>query len=475
MNKHISWFTLAQIASLYALGTAAAAQVPAQVIPGADPTQKPLIVTPRILPNCPVRIGGVFTSGLAQGPVLAGMRDGQRKLSAENRDWIARNCDVIALSPSDIDVDTFPAINKIQKLFTPLLYLYASSNYETEHRGSVGGWQPAMAGWVLRSGNGNEVPYAEPKGHWMDFANPDWASFWAGRAQALTDQYGAYGVAVAELPLGNTYVGADLQKYHSVADRAAATKSWLSVVRKGYRNLLIPSGIGFDLAAGHATPEPDLSFTAPALAPRLWNDYFSLIDGAWCEGWIQPYWDRLPLSESLWETQMQAADRAGRIGQAFIVGAAYRNEQELEFAIASYLLIAHNQGRVVFQPMPIRPNEPADAGFNLAVLRREVQERPNYFRIPLGVGMQERHRFPAQGGDVWRRNFQFGDVYVNSDERKTMSVLFAGGMRRLSGKIVRRVDLPPHSGVVLLNSSSPSSNQAHTPAPRPKKNPARPH
>ena len=33
----------------------------------------------------------------------------------------------------------------------------------------------------------------------------------------------------------------------------------------------------------------------------------------------------------------------------------YHNDLELEFALASYLLIVHNQDRVVFQPMPVRP------------------------------------------------------------------------------------------------------------------------
>ena len=69
------------------------------------------------------------------------------------------------------------------------------------------------------------------------------------------------------------------------------------------------------------------------------------------------------------------------------------------------------------------------------------------------------------GGPVWRRNFQFGDVYVNSDERKTVSVLFAGAMRRLSGQLVSRIDLPPHTGAVLLYTSAPPT-KAPTGTPR---------
>jgi hypothetical protein len=425
------------------------AQAPAKIVPGADPSRDVIPVTQRMLPDMPIRLGGVFTKGLAAvGNVPVSTAAG--KLSQENRDWIAANCDVIALSPTDIDRDTFPSIVKAQKLFTPLLYLYASSLYDTPHRGSVGLWREDMHNWALRRKDGTEVPYPERGGHWMDFASPDWAAFWSGRLNTLTQEYGAYGTVAAELPLGNTFVGSDLLKYHSPADRAAATMSWLTAVRKGYHNLIVPSAIGFDLAAGHHTPKLHTGLAAPALEPRLWNDFFPLTDGGWCEGWVQPYWDRLPLSESLWETQMEAADRAGILGQVFIAGAAYRNDRELEFALASYLLIEHNQGRVVFQPMPVRPGEPQDAGFSLATLRREVEQKPQFFRVRLGRGMQERHQIPALGGPVWRRNFQFGDVYVNSSETKTVSVLFAGNMRRVTGAIVRRVELHPHSGAILL-------------------------
>ena len=436
------------------------AQNPAQVIPGADANKDPLPITPRILPDNPVRLGGVYISGLGTQSDSSTSQPNVEKLSAANVDWIAANCDVIALSPTDIDRDTFPTIIKKQKLFTPLLYLYASSLHETDHRGSIGRWQPDMEKWALRRADGSEVPHPEHGGHWMDFADANWAEFWKGRLNTLTQEYGAFGVAAAELPLGNTFVGNDLQHYHNSADRAEATLKWLQVVRKGYRNLIIPSAIGFDLAAGHVTPEPNTPFTAPALPPRLWNDFFALTDGAWCEGWVQPYWDRLPLAESLWETQMQAADRAGRMGQVFIAGAAYRNDKELEFALASYLLIVHNQGRVVFQPMPVRPGERPDSGFSLATLKREVRSKPGFFRIPLGRGMQERHQVPAVGGPVWRRNFQFGDVYVNSDENKSVSVLFAGNLRRVDGRVVRRVDLPPHTGAILLYTSESSTKKA---------------
>ncbi len=462
MHRGFTWITLGMAACIVAGGGPTFAQAPSRVIPGARPGAQPIPVAPRILADIPVRLGGVYTTGLGSDARVDLASGSSRKLSAENREWIAANCDVIALSPAEIDPDTFPKIIAAQRLFTPLLYLYASSLHETEHRGSVGVWRPSMQEWALRRGDGREAPFPERGGHWIDFANEDWAHYWAERSNALIRQYGAFGVTVAELPLGNTFAGTDLMHYHTALDRARASLTWLGVVRKEFRNLLIPSAIGFDLAAGHSTSDPGTSFTAPALIPRLWNDFYPLTDGAWCEGWIQPYWDRLPQSETLWETQMEAADRAGRIGQVFIAGAAYRNDRELEFALASYLLIVHNQGRVVFQPMPIVPGEAPDSGFSLATLQREVLKRPAFFRIQLGRGMQERHQIPAAGGLVWRRNFQFGDVYVNSDESKTVDVRFAGLLRRVTGELVSRVVLPPHTGAILLYTTSVSRKRDHS-------------
>ena len=56
-----------------------------------------------------------------------------------------------------------------------------------------------------------------------------------------------------------------------------------------------------------------------------------------------------PLGTRTWRPPTATA----RNGQVFIAATPYRNDAELEFALASYLLVVHHQGRLVFQPMPM--------------------------------------------------------------------------------------------------------------------------
>jgi hypothetical protein len=422
------------------------------VKPPESKEQKEIKPTPGIRKDLPVRLGGVYTLGLGEGE--KGLEDSAAKgtkLSADNQKWIAENCDVIALSANTIAPDTFPALYKAQRLITPLLYVYASTLYEQpDHKGNVGGWKPESRDWTLRSDKGEEIAHPDAGGHWMDFGNKDWAALWKTQALALVGKYAAQGVVAAELPVGNTFVGDNLARYKTSADRARATEDWLRAVRTKNRYLMIPSAIGFDALAGHATLPTEPGTEEPELAGRLWDEFASLMDGGWSEGWIRPYWADDSLPETYWELALEAADRASKTGQVFIAAAAYRNDDELEFALASYLLVAHRQGRLVFQPMPLGLSERPDAGFSLAVLRKEVAAKSRFFQVPLGVGYDERRRIAMQGGFVWRRFFVGGVVYVNSDDKQTVNVLLGGPMLRVDGTPVRQVEMAPHSGLILL-------------------------
>ena len=411
----------------------------------------------RIRDTFPVRCGGVFTRGLGSGtdPQEESAKLGV-KLSDENRDWIAANCDVAALDARCLTPETFPTIHKAQRLFTPLLYLYASTLYEEEdHKGNVGGWQPMMSAWTLKDASGKETPHPDAGGHWMDFGNKGWAGHWKTQALNLMRRYGAQGAVAAELPLGNTFVGGNLALYKTTADRAKATGDWLEAAHAPANYLLIPSAIGFDGLAGHATVETPPGTRQAELPGRLWDEYYSSIDGAWAEGWLRPYWAEGNVPENFWEVQLEAADRYARTGQVFIAAGAYHNTQELEFLLASYLLVAHRQGRLVFQPMPQRPGSPPDAGFSLAVLKQEMAEHSSYFNASLGVGVQERHQVTVDGGTVWRRAYSNGVVYVNANGQRTVTVKFGGLMRHVTGEEVNQVTLPPYSGVILLNPPPP--------------------
>jgi hypothetical protein len=406
----------------------------------------------RVRPLCTVRLGGVYTLGLSDSstPLEESAALG-KTLSADNANWIAANCDVVALNAVNITLDTYRTMRAAQPLLTPLLYVYASTLYEQPtHRGNAGGWNTQMAALTLRDAHGVEVPHPDRGGHWMDFGSREWATHWRDQVADLVGRYGAQGVVAAELPINNSSVRGKLQKYAGIADRVQATTVWLKSARAPERYLLIPSALGFDTVAGHSTLAPAPELDEPELRGRLWDDTLPITDGGWVEGWVQPYWTSAPLREEDWERQLEAADRAGRLGQVFIAAAAYHDTAELEYALASYLLVVHQSGRVVFQPMPLIAGQRNDIGYSLTMLRREVQAHAPYFNMHLGLPLQERHLVQAQGGDLWRRAFMRGIVYVNSSDSHTVTLLLGNTLKRLDGRRIKKVVLPPHSGVTLV-------------------------
>ncbi len=410
-----------------------------------------LTPTARIRPDCPIRIGGVYTLGLS---VAGGeMEDSAAKgvkLSDANRDWMAAHCDMAALSPNTLAPDTFPILRKKQPLFTPLLYLLASTLYEQPNRkGSVGGWQPSMSAWTLRDRSGKEVPHPDAGAHWMDFGDVRWAAHWRKQTDSLMRQFGAHGAVAAEMPQGNTFVGEDLAKYTTPEDRGKATEDWLRAVHDPSKFYLLPSSLGFEQPVGRSTPAIPPGAAEPGLPGRYWDQFYTLLDGAWSEGWVHPYWSEETLPDIYWELHMEAAERAARTEQVFIVSTAYRDDDELEYALASYLLVAKRQARLAFQPMPLRPGQPANAGLSLAVLRRELTDKAAYFDAPLGVALQDRHQISISGGAVWRRAYQFGDVYVNSNDRTEAVVKLGGPMLNPRGQTVQSFTLLPHTGAIL--------------------------
>ena len=408
----------------------------------------------RVRLQCPIRLGGVFTRGLADSP------DWQEdsaalgvKLSEANRAWMAQNCDVAALPAVCLTPDTFPKIIREQTLFTPLLLAFASTLSEKPNVwGDVGGWQPRMAAWTLRDTSGKEVPPPQETAHWIDFANPDWAAHWRAQMAGQVKAFGAYGAVVSELPVANTAVGDNLAKYPTPTSRADATSDWLGAVRKDKQFFVIPSALGFDRVAGHATLPTPAGTERPNLGGTLWDEYYPVSDGAWDEGFLLPYWSDDVPAESVRELHLQAADRAGAYGQTYIATGAYRNNAELEFLLASYLLIAHRQGRLVFQPMPILPfYDRDDAGRSFAVFKQQILSRRAYFDVPLGNATRERRLVLGMETRVWQRDYTNGVVFVNSEDDRSAVLRFSAPMRRVTGEIIRGITLPPRSGLILLN------------------------
>lgn len=426
-------------------------------------TNQQVILT-RLRPDNPIRIGGVFTMGLGdKSPLFEESAAKGIRLGTENREWLARNTDVVALDAGTVTPEMFPAMVKINPLLTPLLFVYASTLYEGSHRGSVGGWQQTpMKEWILRKPDESEVLHPDTGAHWMDFGSKAWARHFRDQALGLVQKYGAQGVVAAELPIGNTFVDEPLEKYKSPADRAVATFDWLQAAWAERRFFMVPSCLGFDALSPIRTPAQPAGNERPDLAGRLWDLYAPYIDGAWAEGWLYPYWSNQPLPEKQWEMQLQAADRMGRVGQIFIAAYSYTTDADLEFGLASYLLVSHKQGQFVFQPMPVVPFLRRDAGYSLGVLKQIVAAKSAYFNVLLGPAMQERHQIranvpldevgsksSASGAFVWRRAFYNGMVYVNSNENAAAEIDLGGAMKRCNGEVVRRVRLDPMHAVIL--------------------------
>ncbi len=419
--------------------------------------------TARVRPLCPVRLGGTYTLGLGENetPLTDSTRLGT-PLSADNQKWLTSNCDVVALDAVNIKASTFSEIRALNRLFTPLLYLSATTIFEQPgHRRSISGWEPGMTAWELPVASKSPASNAagairnggETGAHVMNLRSAEWAAHWRKQAGDLVGHYGAQGVLAVQLPTGTrSSATAGVQRtdgYTADSERIDATADWLRAVHDPSRFMLIPSGMGFEALTGKSTL-PSENQAEPELMGRGWDEFNTAIDGAWCEGWVRPYWTGAALSEQEWEVQLEAADRAVRVGQVFIASAAYHNAEELEYALASYLLVSKSQGRMVFQPLPLGASEPAFAGFSLAVARREVEKYDGFFNAQLGQAGQERHMLPTPSGNVWRRTYQFGEVYVNSDDRTSRVLAFGSPMRRLDGSQAKSITLPPHTGAVLL-------------------------
>ena len=415
-----------------------------------------IVRSPRIRDPFPIRLGMVATRGLSDDP--SRIFEQYDKLGPDSEQWLAAHCDVLAVDAGSITPETFPRMRKVQELFTPLLYTYASSLYEDpNHHGAVGAWKPSMASWELRNANGAPIKHPDAGGHWMDPGNVEWAEYYGRSAEALSRKYHSDGVVAAELGPANTFADLASTRYKSFTALADATGNFLQKIHNPKNFLVVPSGAGYDSLVGRPTLPVQHGRAEPQLSGRCWDEFERLMDGVWAEGWIRPYWAPEPLPENFWEVQMEAADRAGRLsenklsGDIFIAACAYHNAEELEYGLACYLLASHMQSRLVFQPMPIYPGEPTNAGVSARVMRREYERYKSYFDAPLGIALQERHEIVLAGNSVWRRRFQNGDVYVNSHDTGTCMVDLAAPMMTLDGKMVKMFDLKPHTGIILYN------------------------
>ncbi|MBC7526387.1 MAG: hypothetical protein H7308_02450 [Chthonomonadaceae bacterium] len=459
-------------------GHAQESKVPFAATPLSDEDKKDLKPIPQLRPLCPIRLGGVFTMGLGESKQwLEASAQNSTPITRENTRWIGENCDVAAFASVTLNPTTLPTLTYINQLFTPLLFVSASTLYEgANHAGNIGGWRNECRTWTLTDEKGVEIPHPDTGGHWMDFGSLEWAKYWREGVLNEARRFGAQGVVTSELPLGNTFVGDKPGKYRTMVARGNAQFEWLRAVRAEGQFLMLPSSLGFEGIVGKPTLPPLPGDAQPDLAGRYWDHFYPYCDGAWCEGWFKPYWSDDFLPENIREIQLQAADRTARSGQTFIAAAAYHDDDELEFLLANYLMVSHKQGRFVFQPMPQLPFVRADAGMSLKVFQNEIKRHQALFTAPLGYVLQERHQIKTtidpslpsklQAQAIWRRAFAYGVVYLNSDDTRSASLLLGSPMHRPTGEEVSKIQLPPRSGIILLYNREASDSNAPSKAIR---------
>lgn len=420
--------------------------------PSARPNEQRAVLVRKPRPLNPVRLGGVFLYGLGDKPdPMENSGKTGTTLSEENRKFLTDNCDVVVLPANSLKPETYPAMLKEQPLMIPLLYLSASTLYEQEsYPGNVGGWKPAMLEWTLRDENGKEIPHPDKSGHWMDMGSKEWAEHWKTQAGQKVRNYGAFGAVASELMLGNSFLPDKLQKYPTIAERGEATAQWLQRVHGDFS--IFPSSTGFEQIVGHSVTAVADSDREPELSGKYWDYLHPWCEGAWSEGWLYPYWADYSAPAELRQVQLAAGRRASKDGLTFIATAAYHDDGELETLLAYFLLVSHKQGNMVFQPMPILPNMPTDAGLSLAVLKQQVKEKPSLLQAPLGWANEEMvHVACGEGRVLLRRRYTEGVVYVNIDDKKPAHLNLGSPLKRVTGEIVSSIDLAPNSGILLYN------------------------
>jgi len=121
----------------------------------------------------------------------------------------------------------------------------------------------------------------------------------------------------------------------------------------------------------------------------------------------------------------------------------------------------------VFQPMPILPNMPKEAGLSLAVLKQQVKEKASLLQAPLGWAIEPlMHILCEEGRVVLRRRYTNGVVYANPEDKSPAHLNLGSSMQRVNGEKVGYIDLPPNSGVILyypkLTNTAPKKTQTTT-------------
>lgn len=349
--------------------------------------------------------------------------------------WIGENFDLIDLNAKNDTnlVRGLRSINPNIAVYQQFLLQQAVTRQTGAQAVSVPD-ESSVEAWRLRKKDGSAA--SSPRGPNylpMDFRGTSgWAAHFAREARRHLDLTHSDGVVLDEVPLRLGFMTwGDLRDYATDEDVQDAIRQWLGDVRRTLRApVLINAGVL------HGRDRHGV---------MLWDKLDGVIDGAWHEGWVRFYGAHdSPHEGGAWEADIASLERFSGSGRPYIASAAFRNRSELEYGLANYLL-AINGPSGVFQPMweydPV-----TRGGFNLDIVRREVEWNRDLFDVALGCPTAVRQKKDG----LWYRTFERGLVVVNAS-RRTLYAAVPAGHSRVGGPALQgRVGMEPFTGMVLV-------------------------
>jgi len=294
--------------------------------------------------------------------------------------------------------------------------------------------EPSVEAWRLRKKDGSAA--SSPRGPNylpMDFRGTSgWAEHFARESRRHLDLTHADGIVLDEVPLRLGFMTwSDLRDYATDEEVQEAIRQWLGDVRKALRAPIL-----INVGALHGRDRHGV---------MLWDKFDRVIDGAWHEGWVRFYGAHdSPHDGNAWEADIGSLERFSAGGRPYIASAAFRNRDELEYGLANYLLAIKGPSGV-FQPMweydPV-----TRGGFNLDIVRREVESNRDLFDTDLGCPTGDRQKKDG----VWYRTFERGLVVVNAS-RRALNGSIPPGYSRVGGTAQPgRFKVEPFTGMVLV-------------------------
>jgi len=238
--------------------------------------------------------------------------------------------------------------------------------------------------WFLLDATGNRIYDGSATSGYamMDPGNPAWQQFFLARIQESQTQLGWNGVLLdnVDASLGRIQKLTDsVRQYPNDDSFQEAVEGFLKYLYESYFR---------------PQQRPLYANIVSQRGSETWYRYLAYLDGALVEGWALGWHDDYRAPED-WDSHLTGAENTQGMGkEVILVPFGTRNDLiRQQFALGSYLLINH--GRAYLR-------------YGHSSNYRETWLYENY-ELDLGIPLGTRY----QDGEVWRRDFTKGSVWVN--------------------------------------------------------------